>query len=197
MRYDNEHKQRTRTKVLDAAANAIRNAGPDRVGVAGVMAEAGLTHGGFYAHFASKDDLVAAAIAHMFEQSLARVRHETEGRSAADGLVAYIDFYLSRKHRDARGSGCPIAALSSDLPRLSDAARAEFADGVQRLTTTLGGSLAELGHADAETQARSCVAELIGALSLARIAPDAKRSDAILAASKQQLKRRFGLEARA
>src|SRR6516225_1792267 len=102
MRYDAEHKQKTRAKVLEVAAQAIRKDGPDRIGVASVMAEAGLTHGGFYAHFKSKDELVTAAIEQMFEESRARVAHEMEGRTPAAGLAAYIDFYLSKKHRDAR-----------------------------------------------------------------------------------------------
>lgn len=194
MRYDAEHKQRTRTKVLQAAAKAIRADGPHRVGVAGVMADAGLTHGGFYAHFASKDELVAAAIGHMFEESDARMRHETEGLDAAAGLAAYIDFYLSEAHRDMRGAGCPMAALASDLPRLPDAAREQFADGVQRATMRLDAKLASLGHPDAEALARSAVAELIGALSLARAEPDPERSAAILDASRRQLKQRLGLE---
>jgi TetR/AcrR family transcriptional repressor of nem operon len=197
MRYDAEHKQKTREKVLHAAARAIRIDGPERIGVAAVMAEAGLTHGGFYAHFASKDELVGAAIEHMFEQSRARLLHETEGRSPAEGLVASIDFYLSKKHRDARGAGCPMAALSSDLPRLSEPSREQFAAGARRLSVTLGEKLAALDHADAGTAARSMVSELVGALSLARVEPDAKRSDAILSASRRHLKQRFGLEARA
>jgi len=157
------------------------------------MADAGLTHGGFYAHFSSKDELIAAAIGQMFEDARARVEHETAGRGPAEGLAAYIDFYLSKKHRDVRGAGCPMAALSSDLPRMADAAREQFAAGVQRVTTALSGKLAALGHADAEVGARSMMAELIGALSLARVELDAKRSDAILAASRDQLKQRFGL----
>ena len=195
MRYDTEHKQKTRTRVLQAAAKAIRADGPHRVAVAGVMADAGLTHGGFYAHFASKDELVAAAIGHMFDESRARVQHEMEGRGPAEGLAAYIDFYLSRKHRDARNSGCPMAALASDLPRLDEAVREKFAAGASRLTTTLSEKLAALGHVDVDVEARSMVAELIGALSLARIEPDSKRSDAILSASRHQLKQRLGLEA--
>jgi len=197
MRYDSEHKQQTRIRVLDAAATAIRTVGPDRVGVAGVMAEAGLTHGGFYAHFASKDDLVTAAIAHMFDQAGERLRLETEGREPDEALASYIDFYLSRKHRDARGSGCPMAALASDLPRLTDEARSIFSVGARRHGDTLAGKLAELGRADADAQARSAVAELIGALSLARVEKDAKRSDAILETSKRSLKRRLGLDAAA
>jgi len=197
MRYDTEHKQKTRTKVLQAAAKAIRTDGPHRVAVAGVMADAGLTHGGFYAHFASKDELVAAAIEHMFDEARAHVQRETEGRGPSEGLAAYIDFYLSKKHRDARGAGCPIAALASDLPRLDDAAREQFAAGVQRLTGRLSEKLAVLGHANADTEAHSMVAELVGALSLARIEPNAKRSNAILIASRQLLKQRLDVEAQA
>jgi TetR/AcrR family transcriptional repressor of nem operon len=195
MRYDTEHKQKTRELVLQAAARAIRSDGPDRVGVAGVMAEAGLTHGGFYAHFKSKDELVAAAIGQMFEQARARLEHETADRDPAERLAAYVDFYLSKKHRDARGFGCPMAALASDVPRLSGPAREQFALGVQHSTAGLAGQLALLGHAEPEAGARSMIAELIGALSLARIEQDAKRSDAILAASRAQLKQRFGMKA--
>ncbi|WP_350015855.1 TetR/AcrR family transcriptional regulator [Rhodanobacter sp. IGA1.0] len=195
MRYDTEHKQKTRELVLQAAARAIRSDGPDRVGVAGVMAEAGLTHGGFYAHFKSKDELVAAAIGQMFAQASARLEHETAERDPAEGLAAYVDFYLSKKHRDARGFGCPMAALASDVPRLSGPAREQFALGVQQSTARLADKLSALGHAEPEAAARSMIAELIGALSLARIEPDAKRSDAILAASRAQLKQRFGMKA--
>lgn len=194
MRYDIEHKQRTRAKVLEVAARAIRADGPERVGVAAVMAEAGLTHGGFYAHFKSKDELLAAAVEQMFEESRARVAHETGGRGAAEGLRAYIDFYLSARHRDARGRGCPIAALASDAPRLSEGIRKAFATGVARLTGALGEKLAQLGVADAPAAARSMVSELVGALSLARIEADADASDAILRDSRAQLKRRLGLE---
>lgn len=197
MRYDSEHKQKTREKVLQVAAKAIRADGPERMGVASVMAEAGLTHGGFYAHFKSKDELIAAAIGTMFDQSRARVMRETEGRAPAEGLLAYITFYLSAKHRDARSAGCPIAALASDLPRLAAPSREEFAAGVSRMSASLAEKLALLGHADAEQQGRSMVAELVGALALARVEPDSKRSDAILAASKAQLIRRLGLEASA
>src|SRR3954466_6221608 len=102
MRYSADHKLKTRQRVLTEAARAIREDGPHQVGVAAVMAKAGLTQGGFYAHFASKDDLVAAAIGHMFEEALQRWGAETTGRSGADALNAYLDFYLSPAHRDAR-----------------------------------------------------------------------------------------------
>ncbi|WP_266167916.1 TetR/AcrR family transcriptional regulator [Dyella subtropica] len=194
MRYAAEHKQNTRTKVLQVAAKAIRADGPDRIGVAAVMAEAGLTHGGFYAHFRSKDELVTAAIEQMFHEARARLQHETKGRGPAEGLAAYVDFYLSKKHRDARASGCPMAAMASDLPRLSEASRSQFADGTRSLVTALGDMLTALGHGDAIAEVRSMMAELVGALSLARIEPDAKRSNAILADSRRLIKQRLGLE---
>jgi len=194
MRYDAEHKQKTRERVLKVAASAIRADGPHRIGVAGVMAKAGLTHGGFYAHFASKDDLVAASIEEMFRQSAGRVDRETQGAPPAEGLVRYIDFYLSAEHRDARGLGCPLPYLSADAPRLPQRSREAFATGVARLNARLASLLAALGWDDAEAQASSLLAELVGALSLARADPDRDRSDAILDRSRAALNSRFGLE---
>ncbi|MEP7041906.1 MAG: TetR/AcrR family transcriptional regulator [Dokdonella sp.] len=194
MRYDAEHKQNTHKKLLKAAADAIRAEGPHRVGVAGVMAKAGLTHGGFYAHFASKDELVSAAIGQMFEESHARAMREMLDRDPAEGLRAYIRFYLSRAHRDAKDVGCPVASLISDLPRLETAARERFAEGARQLTLILAEQLRKLGHADADAQADSLLAELVGALSMARAETDPKRSDAIILHSRQSLTRRFQLE---
>jgi TetR/AcrR family transcriptional repressor of nem operon len=193
MRYTTEHKQQTREKLLGIAAAAIRTQGPDRIGVAGVMAKAGLTHGGFYAHFASKEDLIGAAIDRMFEESRARIGEETRGLSPREGLVAYIDFYLSARHRDTRGAGCALAALAGDLPRLSLVTRRRFAVGVQRMRQILAATLRLLERDDADVLADSMLAELVGALAIARAEPDSERSDAILAHSRAALKRRFQL----
>jgi TetR/AcrR family transcriptional repressor of nem operon len=194
MRYSPEHKQKTRERVLAEAARAIRAEGPHQIGVAGVMAKAGLTQGGFYAHFASKDDLVAQTIDHMFAESVARWTRETEGRPAKEGLLAYIDFYLSTGHRDARSAGCPLPFLASDLPRLTEESRRRFAAGMGRLREHLAGQLAEMGREDPQADARSMQSELVGALSLARAEPDPAVSDAILESSRAAVKRRFGLE---
>ena len=193
MRYDAEHKERTRERVLKAAAKAIRAQGPHKIGVAQVMAKAGLTHGGFYAHFPSKDALVAASIGQMFKESGGRFAAETEGFSPTEGLARYVDFYLSATHRDARGAGCPLPYLSADAPRLSPAARETFAGGVERLRLKLAGALTALGRRDPDCDAGSMLAELVGALALARAEPDRTRSDAILARSRAALKARFGL----
>jgi TetR/AcrR family transcriptional repressor of nem operon len=194
MRYDAEHKQKTREKVLDAAAEAIRLEGPHKVGVAGIMAKAGLTHGGFYAHFESKDDLVAHAIGHMFDTSAQRRLDSYKDRPPAEALNAYIDFYLSEAHRDARTTGCVMPAMAADLPRLPTACQEAFAAGVRRLIGRVADLLARSGHADAETLASSMIAEMVGALSLARAETDRARSDLMLERSRRLLKQRLNLE---
>jgi TetR/AcrR family transcriptional repressor of nem operon len=194
MRYDAEHKQKTRERVLTEAAKAIRLKGPDGVSVAGVMGRAGLTHGAFYAHFRSKDALIAAGIERMFEDGRGRLAKETAERgSPRAGLAGYIDFYLSPEHRDARSWGCPLPYLSAEARRLSEASREGFARGVARLTGSLADALVAMGEADADAKAASTLAEMVGALSLARAEPDTARSDAILAASRASIKRRFDL----
>jgi TetR/AcrR family transcriptional repressor of nem operon len=193
MRYSPEHKQQTKERVLAQAARELRAQGPHQIGVAGVMAKAGLTQGGFYAHFASKDDLVAQTIDYMFSESAARWALETDGRSPRAALLAYVDFYLSAGHRDARGGGCPLPFLASDLPRLSEDARARFAAGAGRLRGRLEQQFAELAHEDPQADASSMLSELVGALSLARAEPDRQAADAILERSKAAVKRRFGL----
>jgi len=184
VRYPADHKSDTRERVLVEAAKQIREHGPMGVGVADIMKRAGLTHGGFYAHFKSKDALVAAALGKMFESS--RARWERLG-----GLGPYIDWYLSAEHRDSRETGCPIAALSSDLPRLPAMCRKAYAEGTRSLTERIAKELH--GHRDAEALAASAVAELVGALSLARVEPDEARSDAMLAASRRSLRARLGV----
>ena len=194
MRYDAEHKQKTRERVLKAAAKAIRADGPHKIGVAAVMAEAGLTHGGFYAHFGSKDDFVAAAVGQMFEEGRARLDRAMDGRTPGQGLATYIDFYLSAGHRDTRTAGCPLPFLSADAPRLAAPSRERFAQGVVDLTDRLAQVLAALGRPDAEETAGSMLSEMVGAVSLARAEPDLARADAILGRTRVSLRRRLDLE---
>ncbi len=193
MRYDSEHKERTRARVLDEAAATIRAVGPDGIGVAGLMAKVGLTHGGFYAHFKSKDDLVAQAISRMFEDSKAMFLLSTEGREPAEGLTAFLDYYLSPRHRDETSRGCPLPRLSSELARLPLPARERFAAGAARLTDQIAGSMEKLGIAEPELTATAVVSEAVGALAMARAVPDRKRSDWILEASRTSIKARLGL----
>jgi TetR/AcrR family transcriptional repressor of nem operon len=193
VRYSAEHKQRTRERVLKEAASAIRRDGPDRIGVAGIMAAAGLTHGGFYAHFDSKDALLVAAIGTMFDATFAWFEVLARERTPAEGLGDYVDFYLSRFHRDHREDSCPIASMAADLPRLGVAAREAFEQGAARLTTLIAGRLEAMGHAEPGLLAVSVLSELVGAVVLARSIADTERSTAILRASRQALGMRLGL----
>jgi TetR/AcrR family transcriptional repressor of nem operon len=193
MRYDHEHKARTRARILDEAANAIRAEGPQGVSVAGLMKQVGLTHGGFYAHFGSKDDLVAEAIGHMFGGPYANFRTLTEGKPPAEALAAYVDFYLSPRHRDARDRGCPLPALSGDLARMPASARERFADGADQLRGSIAGLLKAMGRNDADILAASAIAEMVGAIALARATDDQARSDEILTATRSVLRGRLGL----
>jgi TetR/AcrR family transcriptional repressor of nem operon len=195
MRYDEDHKRKTREKVLDAAARTIRAEGPDRVGVAAIMAEAGLTHGGFYAHFGSKDELVIEAIRQMFEEAGERRRLSVDGKPPREGFRDYIRFYLSRSHRDGRGKGCPLAALATDLPRLPLGARAVFGAGVERLSGALGEMLAAIDWPEPEAAGAALLSEMVGAVSLARSVADAEQSDRILLTARNDILRRFGVEA--
>lgn len=194
MRYDKAHKEKTRRRVLQAAAKAIRLEGPHRVGVAAVMAKAGLTHGGFYAHFESKDDLIASAIEQMFDELVERLERTVREQPPDKGLRAFIEHYLSIAHRDAVATGCPIPVLAPELRRIGRPARQRFSDGVTRITELVAAQLQALGRAEPETDASSMMAELVGALSLSRAESDPQRSEMILEGSRRALLSRLGLD---
>lgn len=192
MRYSRDHKAETRERVLKEAAKEIRVKGPDNVAVSGIMARAGLTHGGFYAHFPSKDALVKEAIGTMFAD--ARRRSETIDPNGAPRSVlrAYVDFYLSPAHRDGRDRGCPLPTLSGDFARSQPATRERFGTGVEGIASRLAVPLAKLGHGEAE--AHALLAQLVGAVALARAVGDPSLSDAMLADTHASIVARYGLE---
>ena len=193
MRYSSDHKQETRERVLKEASRALRAKGPDGVSVGGIMSRLGLTHGGFYAHFESKDDLIVEAIGTMFDDARARFERSAAQEAPGAALDHYISFYLSTQHRDARERGCPLAALSADLSRLDVEPRARFAAGVGALTSRLATALERHGIENAQHAASSMLAELVGALSLSRAVADPEQSEAILANSADALRTRFRL----
>jgi TetR/AcrR family transcriptional repressor of nem operon len=194
VRYGPEHKRRTRQRVLTAAASAIRAHGPHKVTVAGVMSAAGLTHGGFYEHFDSKDDLVAETIREMFAGALARLESFVTDAAPQQALRGYVTWYLSRAHRDATNMGCPLAALSGDLTRLPPVARERAAEGHGRVLSRLGEVLQGAGHPDPEPLALTVMAEMLGGLASARALGEGARSDAALEASRAHLLGRLGLD---
>ena len=195
MRYSDTHTAETRKKVLRAAAAAVRTKGPDGVGVAEIMAEAGLTHGGFYAHFPNKEALVAAAIAEAFAQSRRRFERMTQGMATGQALGAFIDAYVSADHRDNPQRGCPISTLANDLPRQGPAVRAAFDAGVADMLSRLEAWLPEADAADRRRLAASLAAEMAGAVSLARAIADDGLADRFLEASRRQVRARAGVSA--
>ncbi|WP_296600184.1 TetR/AcrR family transcriptional regulator [Phenylobacterium sp.] len=189
MRYSDTHKEETRKKVLKAAAKAVRAKGPDGVGVAEIMAEVGLTHGGFYAHFPNKEALVAAAIDEAFGQSGRRFERLTGGMDGREALSTFVDLYVTREHRDHPERGCPIATLSSELPRQGQPVREAYERGVQALIGRLTRWLPD----ERKGLAASLLAEMAGAVSLSRAISDGAAADQLLADARRSLKLRMGI----
>ncbi|MGP0059673.1 MAG: TetR/AcrR family transcriptional regulator [Beijerinckiaceae bacterium] len=195
MRYDADHKERTRQRLLVEAAEALRSEGPERVGVAALMSKLGLTHGGFYAHFKSKDELVAQAIEEMFEQMVSGLKKRAQGVPPAEVIERYIDFYLSVKHQEDSGRGCALPAMAADVSRMGRSARKRFAAGTERLYRTVAELFRELGRDDEEamTCATSLLSEMAGAIAIARAVDSPKLAEQIRDRSRAAIKQRFGL----
>jgi len=193
MRYAETHKEDTHKALLKAAAIQLRENGPDRLSVAGVMKAAGLTHGGFYAHFKSKDALLNETLAEIFARSKRRVEHLLEGLPPKHALATYIDFYAGEKHRDDPANGCPVTALNSDMPRQSKRIRAAFEAGVKALVDMLAKRMEAAGIPDAEKLAPSILSAMAGAVALSRTISDRALSDEMLASTRTGIKARLGL----
>jgi TetR/AcrR family transcriptional repressor of nem operon len=191
MSYHSEHKQQTRARILAEAANAIHALGPEHISVAGIMARAGLTHGGFYSHFASKDELVVQTLSLMFEQAYERFVNRTLHADPLRGLEHLIDVYVSPAHRDTPQRGCPIPSLASDLPRMSEPVKQRFGAGLERLTKSMARRLQQLGATNAEDLATTMLAQMIGAVALSRAVTDRAASDLMLQTSRDALKGRL------
>jgi TetR/AcrR family transcriptional repressor of nem operon len=193
MRYSDTHKDETRKKVVQAAAAAVRAKGPDQVGVAEIMAEVGLTHGGFYAHFPNKQALIVAAVTESFDQGRRRFGRLTGGQTGAEALATYIDAYLTLEHRARPERGCPLAAMASDLPRQGPAVRAVFDAGVLGVIGRVAAWLPMGDDAERRGLAGSLVAEMAGAVSLSRaIGDDAVAAD-FLEQSRLRIRARAGV----
>lgn len=194
MKYDPEHKSRTRERILQEASAAIRAGGSDGVSIAAIMKRAGLTVGGFYAHFASKDEMIGEAVAHMFEERYAAFLEHLDQDNPAQTLAQFIDRYLSMRHRDAPERGCPIPALAGELWRMPEIAQQRFMRSVARLTGAVQGLIERIGLSDAKALASSSVAEMIGALSLSRMNIDRIEAEALLDTSRRSVRAKLGLD---
>jgi TetR/AcrR family transcriptional regulator, transcriptional repressor for nem operon len=193
MRYSGTHKAETHARLVKLAGRALREKGPEKLAVAELMEAAGLTHGGFYAHFASKDALLVEALQGMFEESRRKRHAATDGLPPRQALVDYVDSYLSPAHRDRPATGCPVVALNSDLPRESRRFRAAFDAGVTMLVADLAAWFEAAGIPDDEGLAASVLAAMAGAVAVSRGIADQRLSDALLAATRDSIKLRLGL----
>ena len=188
-----EAKNATRERVLRTASRAVRRDGIAGMGVAAVMAESGLTHGGFYAHFPSKDALVAAAIDSAFAESRRKLAATVADADPVVALTNWIDFYVTARHRDDRARGCALTALSAEATRSSAVATDALGRGVASLTGSLAGWLAAAGRRDADAIATAMLSEAVGAVTLARVLGPTQASDVLLAATRASLRQRAGI----
>jgi TetR/AcrR family transcriptional repressor of nem operon len=184
MRYPKEHKARTRQKIVETAAREFRAKGLDGVGVADLMAGAGLTHGGFYAHFASKDALIAEACRHALDATIATLDFRARGAPPGEGLRALVRAYLSRSHRDDAARGCIMPGLVGELARAAPATRHAVTAPLHGLVDVIARQLPDGDPSARERRALAIAASLVGALALARAVDDPALSDAILEATR-------------
>ncbi len=172
-RYDGEHKEQTRRRILETAGRRLKSDGIDGSGVKTLMADAGLTNGAFYAHFESKDALVAATVA---EQLRAQTELLASLPPGAASVRSYLRSYLSAAHRDDPAQGCPSGALLDEIARSSPAVRAAYTAGVTAMADAMAGLVPGLGR----VEALRVLATLVGTLQLARSLDDPELSAALL-----------------
>jgi TetR/AcrR family transcriptional repressor of nem operon len=180
MRYSKDHKKATRQRILEAAGRRFKQDGVDGAGVAAVMSDVGLTNGAFYAHFASKEDLVANVLA----DQLHAQRHSFDAHpSDRRGLEAFIRSYLSPQHRDESADGCPSAALLDEIARRPAATRQVFTDELMGVIDDMASRLDPTDAEAARTDALTLFGLMLGTLQLARALTNRDLSDQLLASS--------------
>ena len=181
MRVNREQAAASREKILEAAARRFRERGLDGIGVADLMKDAGFTHGGFYAHFESKEDLMAQACARALDGSLERWRRLSDV-APGDALHAIVEHYLSPRHLANPGAGCAIAALGSDLARHGPGVRGVVTARLQGLMEILARAMPGRTRMARRKKALAAYASLVGAVVLARAVDDAAFAREILGA---------------
>ncbi|MDF2747208.1 MAG: putative TetR family transcriptional regulator [Propionibacteriaceae bacterium] len=178
MRYSKDHKQATRQRILEAAGRRFKQDGIDGAGVAAVMSDAGLTNGAFYAHFASKEDLVANVLA----DQLRAQRQSFDAQPPDQGaLEAFIRSYLSPQHRDQYADGCPSAALLDEIARSPAGTKQVYTDELMGVIEDIASRLNPTHTGAAQTDALTLFGLMLGTLQLARALTDRDLSDQLLA----------------
>jgi TetR/AcrR family transcriptional regulator, transcriptional repressor for nem operon len=175
MRKSRKETAKTHERIVKKAGHAFMRDGIAGSGLKNVMASAGLTQGGFYRHFASKDQLVSEA----FEKDLDTVLRCLEEKDGDEALTEILHEYLSQKHRDDYNGACPLAALGTELPRADKRTRAAASAGLDRFIAAIENRLGS-SHKDGKARARAIAAAMIGGIIISRITTDEKLSDSIL-----------------
>lgn len=185
MRYDKGRKEETRERILDAAAMRFRRDGIDAVGVASLMGEIGLTQGGFYNHFESKDELTRDVVATSLRSTRETMQRAIDAKTRG-GIEELVGFYLNPAHRDHPGSGCTCAALTMEIARGSAATRHAFTAGLRETLALIRERLPPpLKPKQRRETAQAIFASMVGTLALARAVDDPALSDELLAAGRR------------
>lgn len=191
MRKSREEAARTRQRIIAAAAEEFREHGVVATGLADLMSAAGLTHGGFYKHFASKDELVREATAAALDETTSRIRGAGEKRRGRKGLADTVAIYLSPEHRDDPAHGCALAALGPELGRADAETRAEATGGFLKFIDMLVEHAEGMRPDQARKRAIAAAATMIGAMTMARMVKDPELSDTILKSATESVVRSF------
>lgn len=185
MRYGAEHKLRTRRRIVEAAARRFRESGYRAAGVDQVMKDAGLTAGGFYAHFSSKEALLAETLGLSLEEVRSQLLGGLDGLEGVEWMQAVTRRYLSRAHRDDPGAGCPLPTLTSEIAREGEEPRLALQSYLQQMIAELAPRAPAAPGLEPEDRVLATAALFAGALMLARAVPDEALSDQILRAARR------------
>jgi TetR/AcrR family transcriptional repressor of nem operon len=185
MRYSREHKQETHARIVRKASVRLREKGAHGVGVADLMKEAGLTHGGFYAHFDSREALVIEAFAYAMDRSIEHWRKTVEHLPPEKRLSAIVESYLTTIHRDDPGRGCAVPTLGTEIAREGPKARRAFAAKLDQMIDFIADQIPDVPRKAARKQASATLATMMGTLVLSRIAGNGEFSEDILSAGRE------------
>ncbi|GGY19741.1 TetR family transcriptional regulator [Rhodanobacter panaciterrae] len=180
-------KEATHERIVETAARAIRRSGYDGTSVADIMKEAGLTHGGFYAHFASREAMLAEAADRAGAEAVAASAHIAASVPSGQALQSLLRAYLSKEHVISPEMGCPVAALGSEMPRQAPEVRRAATRRIKEMIDVVARQSPDWGQPGAHEHALVTAATMVGALVMARAVDDPKLSDALLKAALKHL----------